>query len=59
MKVLAAQPEYLVSSCRDGEVKKTSTTIFEMEAQDWWPPWDRKLEILILNRQESMEGNVG
>jgi hypothetical protein len=30
-----------------------------MEAEDWWPPWDRELEILILNRQQSMEGNVG
>lgn len=52
-------PDNLVSFCWDGEVKKTSPTTFEMEAQDWWPPWDRELEILILNRQESMEGNVG
>lgn len=52
-------PDNLVSFCWDGEVKKTSPTTFEMEAEDWWPPWDRELEILILNRQESMEGNVG
>ena len=24
---------------------------FEMAATDWWPPWNRELEILILNRQ--------
>lgn len=59
MKFNAARPEYLVSSCWDGEVKKTSTATFEMEAEDWWPPWGRELEILILNRQEIMEGNVG
>lgn len=52
-------PENLVSFCWDGEVKKTSPTTFEMEAKDWWPPWNRELEILILNRQQSMEGNVG
>ncbi|MDP1732441.1 MAG: DUF4424 domain-containing protein [Devosia sp.] len=52
-------PDNLVSFCWDGQVRKTSPTTFEMEAQDWWPPWDRELEILILNRQESMEGNVG
>jgi len=52
-------PDNLVSFCWDGEVKRTSPTTFEMEADDWWPPWDRELEVLILNRQESMEGNVG
>jgi hypothetical protein len=52
-------PDNLVSFCWDGKVTKTSPTTFEMEAQDWWPPWDRELEILILNRQQSMEGNVG
>ena len=52
-------PDNLVSFCWDGEVKKTSPTTFEMEAQDWWPPWERELEILILNRQQTMEGNVG
>ena len=46
------RPENLVSFCWDGEVTKTSPTTFEMEAQDWWPPWNRELEILILNRQE-------
>lgn len=52
-------PDNLVSFCWDGEVKRTSPTTFEMEAEDWWPPWGRELEILILNRQQSMEGNVG
>ncbi|MHB1109154.1 MAG: DUF4424 domain-containing protein [Devosia sp.] len=53
-------PDNLVSFCWDGEVEKTSPTTFEMEAQDWWPPWDRELEILILNRREDqMENNVG
>ena len=52
-------PDNLVSFCWDGKVTKTSPTTFEMEAEDWWPPWDRELEILILNRQETMEGNVG
>lgn len=44
------RPENLVSFCWDGEVTKTSPTTFEMEAEDWWPPWNRELEILILNR---------
>jgi len=46
------RPENLVSFCWDGEVKKTSPTTFEMEATDWWPPYGRELEVLILNRQE-------
>ncbi len=45
------RPENLVSFCWDGPVTKTSPTTFEMEAEDWWPPWNRELEILILNRQ--------
>ncbi len=45
------RPENLVSFCWDGEVTKTSPTTFEMEATEFWPPWDRELEILILNRQ--------
>lgn len=44
------RPENLVSFCWDGEVTKTSPTTFEMEAEDWWPPWNRELEILILKR---------
>jgi hypothetical protein len=44
------RPENLVSFCWDGEVTKTSPTTFEMEAEDWYPPWDRELEVLILNR---------
>lgn len=38
----------LVSFCWDGEVEKTSSTTFEMEAKDWFPPYDRELDILIL-----------
>jgi hypothetical protein len=45
------RPENLVSFCWDGEVKKTSPTTFEMEATDFYPPWNRELEVLILNRQ--------
>lgn len=51
-------PQNLVSFCWDGKVTKTSPTTFEMEAEDWYPPWDRELEILILNRQNP-EPNVG
>ncbi len=45
------RPENLVSFCWDGEVTKTSPTTFEMEATDFYPPWGRELEVLILNRQ--------
>jgi len=51
-------PQNLVSFCWDGEVKKTGPTTFEMEAKDWWPPYGRELEILILNRQDP-EPTVG
>jgi hypothetical protein len=51
-------PGNLVSFCWDGKVTKTSPTTFEMEAEDWYPPWDRELEILILNKQNP-EPNVG
>lgn len=44
-------PENLVSFCWDGEVTKTSPTTFEMEAEDWWPPWNRELDILLLVRR--------
>lgn len=47
------RPENLVSFCWDGEVTKTSPTTFEMEATDWWPPYGRELEILILNKQDN------
>ena len=47
------RPENLVSFCWDGDVKKTSPTTFEMEATDWWPPYNRELDILILNKQET------
>lgn len=46
------QPENLVSFCWDGAVTKTSPTTFEMDAEDWYPPWDRELEVLILQRRE-------
>jgi hypothetical protein len=47
------RPENLVSFCWDGEVTKTSPTTFEMEAEDWYPPWGRELEVLILERHPS------
>lgn len=52
-------PENLVSFCWDGEVTKTSPTTFEMEATDWYPPYGRELEILLLNRQNQLPANVG
>jgi hypothetical protein len=45
-------PENLVSFCWDGEVEKTGPTTFEMEATDFYPPWNRELDVLILNRQK-------
>jgi hypothetical protein len=42
----------LVSFCWDGAVTKIGPTTFRMEAEDWYPPWNRELEILILNRHE-------
>ncbi len=51
-------PRNLVSFCWDGDVRKTGPTTFEMEAKDWWPPFGRELEILILNRQDP-EPTVG
>jgi len=52
------RPENLVSFCWDGKVTKTSPTTFEMEATDFYPPADRELEILILNRQ-APQGSAG
>jgi hypothetical protein len=49
------RPENLVSFCWDGKVSKTSPTTFEMEATDFYPPWGRELDVLILNKQEPME----
>lgn len=46
-------PANLVSFCWDGDVRKTSPTTFEMDADNWYPPWDRELEVLILVRQKS------
>jgi len=44
-------PENLISFCGT-DVKKTGPTTFEMTATDFFPPYDRELEILILNRQQ-------
>lgn len=45
-------PKNFVSFCWDGEVTKTGPTTFEAKATDFWPPWDRELEILILDYRE-------
>jgi hypothetical protein len=50
-----ARPENLVSFCWDGDVKKTGPTTFEMQAKDWWPPYNHELEILILNKQDPQQ----
>lgn len=52
------RPENMVSFCWDGDVKKTSPTTFEMESTDFFAPYDRELEILILNRNDP-DPNVG
>lgn len=39
--------ENLISFCGEN-VKKTGPTTFQMTAEDWYPPWDRELEILLL-----------
>jgi hypothetical protein len=41
----------LVSFCGEG-VKKIGPTTFQMTATDWWPPYDRELEILLLKKIE-------
>jgi hypothetical protein len=51
-------PENLVSFCWEGKVTKTSPTTFEMEAEDWYPPYGKELEILVLNKQNP-DPNVG
>ena len=33
-------------------MKKIGPTTFQMKAKDWYPPWDRELDILILDRIE-------
>jgi hypothetical protein len=48
----------LVSFCWDGEVRKTSPTTFEMEADDWYPPWNHELEVLILVHQRVSDSAV-
>ncbi len=42
----------LVSFCGEG-VKKIGPTTFQMTATDWWPPYDRELEILLLKKVEA------
>jgi len=54
------RPDNLVSFCWDGEVTKTSPTTFEMEAEDWYPPWNRELEVLVLQRRPGADvGDAG
>jgi hypothetical protein len=48
-------PKNLVSFCWDGKVTKTGPTTFEMEAEDWYPPYGRELNILILNRNDPVD----
>ena len=45
-------PKNFVSFCWDGEVTKTGPTTFEAKASNFLPPWDRELEILILDYRE-------
>jgi hypothetical protein len=45
-------PRNLVSFCWDGEVEKIGPTTFRMTAKDWYPPYGRELDILILDRNE-------
>jgi hypothetical protein len=45
-------PKNFVSFCWDGEVTKTGPTTFEAKATEFFPPWDRELEILILDYRE-------
>jgi len=33
-------------------VQKTGPTTFEMSADDWYPPYNHELEILLLHRQD-------
>ena len=46
------EPENLVSFCWDGEVNKIGPTTFQMTAKDWYPPYGRELDILILDHIE-------
>ena len=40
-------PKNFVSFCWDGDVTKTGPTTFQAKATDFYPPWDRELEVLI------------
>ena len=51
-------PKNLVSFCWDGKVTKTGPTTFEMDATDWYPPYGKELEILILDRRDDSEGTI-
>ena len=42
----------LLSFCWDGKVQKTGPTTFEMSADDWSPPYNHELEILLLHHQD-------
>ena len=41
-----------VSFCGE-DVKKIGPTTFQMTATDWWPPYDRELEILLLKKVDA------
>lgn len=45
------RPENLVSFCGEN-VEKIGPTTFRMTAKDFFPPWDRELDILILERND-------
>lgn len=49
----------LVSFCWEGEVKKIGPTTFQMKAKDWYPPWDRELDILLLDRVDNQQSAGG
>jgi Domain of unknown function (DUF4424) len=52
-------PKALVSFCWDGKVTKTGPTTFSMQATNFTPPYDRELEILLLDPQQSAGSNGG
>lgn len=47
-------PDNLVSFCGEN-VKKIGPTTFQMTETDWFPPWGRELEILLLNKVDWFE----
>jgi hypothetical protein len=48
-------PKNLVSFCWDGKVEKIGPTTFRMSGEDWYPPYGRELDILILNRNDPVQ----